>query len=465
MFIGRSSELAFLEERYRATGGQLVVLYGRRRIGKTETLRKFCEDKPHVFHSCVECTGSLQLQSFSARLLMGGHPASRYLSVFQSWEQAFSSLPELPSTGKKLLVIDEFPYMVKGDPSIPSILQMLWDTLLKSADIMIVLCGSSMSFMEKEILSEKNPLYGRATGILRMTSLSFLEASRFFPSYSMTDRVTAYAVLGGVPHYLRQFDPERPVEENLRLGILQKGSILYSEVEFLMRQELRETAVYNTIIEAIALGSTKLNEIHQKTGIDKTKLSAYLKNLGDLGIIQREFSISDGVKEHANIQRGLYQVSDPFFRFWYAFVFPYMSELESGDEAGICKHVVMPALDRFTSRAFEEICRDHLRRLNRENALPFRFTAIGRWWDKDNELDIMATDPEHRQFLLGECKYRNRAMNLSDLTATQGKFKPRKPDAKMHYWLFSKSGFTDDLKREAQVRRVELVDMEDLAGC
>ena len=323
MFIGRESELNFLEERYSRNKGELVVLYGRRRVGKTETLKQFCKDKPHLFFSCRECTDKLQLKNFSEKLLREKIPANAYISEFSDWEKAFRSITELPyGEKKKLVVIDEFPYMCKGNESIPSVLQNLWDDLLKDENIMLILCGSAMSFIEKELLAENNPLYGRAIGIYKMTEMGFYDAAKFFPDYSPKEKVIAYSILGGIPHYLNQFDSRRTLEENIKKSILSKGSALYSEVEFLLRQELRETPVYNSIIEAVALGNTKLNEISMKSLIDDTsKTSVYLKNLIEHGIIEREFSISESIKEKANSNKGLYRITDNFFRIWYAFVF------------------------------------------------------------------------------------------------------------------------------------------------
>ena len=262
MFIGRHDELQFLNEKYNAAGGQLIVLYGRRRVGKTETLRKFCEGKEHVYYTCTESPDDLQLAAFSERILQKGFPAAQYIKSFSGWNQALSGISELPTKGKKLLVIDEFPYMFKGNASIPSILQKLWDEDLRDKDLMIILCGSAMSFIENEILAEKNPLYGRATGILKMNEMSFYESIQFLPNYGAADKIITFAVLGGIPHYWKQFDDTLPLGDNIRKNILYRGSILYNEVEFLMRQELRETAIYNAIIEATALGNTKLNDIH-----------------------------------------------------------------------------------------------------------------------------------------------------------------------------------------------------------
>ncbi len=462
MFIGRKQELAFLEEKYHAPGGQLVVLYGRRRVGKTETLRKFCEGKENVFYSCTECTDEQQLRAFSRRLLDKSIPAAKYIKTFSDWEQALNSVAEIPADGKKVLVIDEFSYMVKNNSSIPSVLQNLWDSGLKNEDVMIILCGSAMSFIEKEILAEKNPLYGRATGILKMNQMDFYEAAQFFPDYSNLDKITAYAILGGIPHYLKQFDQSQPLEENIKRSILQRGSILYSEVEFLMRQELRETTVYNTIIAAVALGNTKLNDIFQKTQIDKNKLTVYLKNLIDLGIVRREFPVADGIKEQANVQRGLYQIADNFFCFWYAFLFPNISELESGDVDGIYDYAIKPELEQYTSRLYEDVCREYLRRLNRQNELPFRFTRIGRWWNKNDELDIMATDRDKNHFLLGECKFKNTSFDLADMNAALAKFMPSKKTAKIYYYLFSKNGFTQEVNKAARQRDIRLIDVDEM---
>ena len=299
MFIGRKAELQFLEDKYRQKDGQLIVLYGRRRVGKTETLRQFCKGKPHIFFSCRECTDKMQLKNFSEKLLRENIPARSYITEFSDWEKAFRAITELPyGDAKKLVVIDEFPYMCKGNPSIPSILQNLWDEILKDENVMLILCGSAMSFIEKEILAEKNPLYGRATGIYKMKEMGFYEAIQFFPNYSDRDKILAYAILGGIPHYLKQFDSDLTLAENIKKNILTKGCTLYSEVEFLLRQELRETPLYNSIIEAVALGNTKLNEISIKSLVDDTsKTSVYLKNLIELEIVEREFSVSDDKRE------------------------------------------------------------------------------------------------------------------------------------------------------------------------
>ena len=465
MFIGRKAELDFLNAKYEAPQGQLIVLYGRRRVGKTETLREFCKGKPHVFFSCTQTTDRAQLVKFSQKLLNENIPARQYISEFDSWEKAFLAIRDLPYGEKKrLIVLDEFPYMCRGNSSIPSILQNLWDTELKDQNVMIILCGSAMSFIEKELLAEKNPLYGRATGIYKMKEMGFYDAVKFFPNYSERDKVIAYAILGGIPHYLKQWNPDWSIEKNIKNNILTKGCVLYSEVEFLLHQELRETALYNTIIEAIALGSTKLNEISKKSLIDDTsKTSVYLKNLIELGIIEREFSVGTTLKERANANRGIYHLTDNFFRFWYAFGFSNYSQLEDGDIEGVYEYVIQPAIHEFCAVTFEDICQEFVKQLQRKNMLPFRYARIGRWMGKttirdnqatdglrvaETEIDILAVDRDSKNYLVGECKFKGKPFSYTEYLNTIAKLSPLKKQANFYYALFSESGFDEKISTD-----------------
>jgi len=472
MFIGRKEELNYLNELYSSPRAEFIVLYGRRRIGKTETLTEFCKGKSGVFYSCREYTDSIQLKSFSEKMLSNSIPAAKYIKEFADWNSAFSAITELPGAQKKILVIDEFPYMCKGNSSIPSILQILWDEKLKNANVMLILCGSSMSFIEKELLAEKNPLYGRTTGIYKMQPLPFLDAVKFFPNYSDEDKLIAYSILGGIPHYLKQFDPDLSLAENVKRKILTKGTVLYSEVEFLLRQELREASVYNTIIEAVALGNTSFNAITTKTEIEKTKLSVYIKNLIDLGIVQREFSALTGTKERTNSNKGYYQLTDNFFRFWYSFAYRFLSDLERGDAEGIWRHIVKDNLHHFASKAFENVCIEHLFSLNKQNVLPFRAASVSRWWGKTTktvqdkmlttaeEIDIVAADIHENSFIICECKFTNAPFDLGQFKALKEKLNPK---GEIYYYLFSLSGFTSALTELAKSdTAVKLITLSDI---
>ena len=482
MFIGREAELNFLKDKYEEQQGQLIVLYGRRRIGKTETLREFCKGKPHIFYSCTQSTDKIQLAKFSKHLLKEDIPAKKYISEFSDWEKAFRAILDLPyDNRKKLVIIDEFPYMCKANPSIPSILQYLWDAEFKEQNIMIVLCGSAMSFIEKELLAEKNPLYGRATGIYKMTEMGFYDAIKFFPNYSEEDKVLTYSILGGIPHYLCQFKPNLSLAENIKKNILTKGCVLYSEVDFLLHQELRETSVYNSIIEAIALGNTKLNDISQKSLVDNTsKTSTYLKNLIELGIVEREFSIDSKIKEKANSNRGTYRLTDNFFKFWYAFGFTNFSQLEDGDVDGVYNFIIEPILHEFASFAFEDVCKEFVKELQKSNQLPFRYLKMGRWIGKttvrdnntstglrvaETEIDLLCIDRNEKEYLIGECKFKNTPFSYSEYLNMKAKLTPLKDTAKFYYALFSQSGFDNKIVEEAKTENnLQLYDLKKIVN-
>lgn len=455
-FIGRQYELSFLDTCYHSPKAQLVFLYGRRRVGKTETLFEFAKGKPHIFFSSPEATREEQLALFSRRLFEAGSSASRYISRFENWTDALTELTALPSEGRTLLIIDEFPYLVKSDPSLPSVLQNLWDTILKSENLMIVLCGSAMSYIENELLAEKNPLYGRATGILKMEPMDYRTAAEFFPSFSPIDQVLAYSILGGIPHYLAQFEDSLSIADNVKHHVLTKGCALYSEVEFLLHQELRETAVYNSIIQAIALGAASLSEIASRTMLGAQKASVYLKNLIELGIVEREFSVGASLKETSKGGRGLYRMADEFFRFWYAFVFPNKSDLEMLDVEGVYRFDVEPSLTPFASTAFEDICRAWLRNQNRAGALPARFSDIGRFWNKQVEIDVMGFSkqtgnrPKGALKLIGECKFGTGTVTEKVLVDLDGKIERLGFEGQIDRYLFARDGFSSALQQQAE---------------
>lgn len=481
MFIGREAELQFLNDKYEENKGQLIVLYGRRRVGKTETLREFCKGKPHIFFSCTQTTDRVQLAKFSKQLLKEDIPAKQYVTEFADWEKAFRAILDLPyGDEKKLVIIDEFPYMCRGNKSIPSILQNLWDAEFKNSNVMLILCGSAMSFIEKELLAEKNPLYGRATGIYKMKEMGFYDAIKFFPDYSPKDKVITYAVLGGIPHYLNQWNPKLSVAENIKRNILTKGCILYSEVDFLLHQELRETPIYNSIIEAVALGNTKLNDISQKSLVEDTsKTSVYLKNLIELGIVEREFSVDAGIKEQANTNRGTYRLTDNFFRFWYAFGYTNFSQLEDGDVEGVYDYAVEPLLHEFVSFSFEDVCKEFVREMQKKNELPFRYNKMGRWGGKttirdenavdglrvaETEIDLLGIGRGAKEYLVGECKFKKSPFSYSEYLDTLAKLTPMKQKAKFYYALFSENGFDEKIESAAEENDVRLYTLEDIVN-
>jgi len=459
-FIGRSAELSKFENRYDSANSELVFLYGRRRVGKTEFLRKFAEGKNAFFYSATESVDNEQRERFKQKMLsfgFDGEPA-----LLNDWESMFRNLAKLRTAGRTLVIIDEFQYIFMGKKAVPSVLQNIWDEYLSKENIMLILCGSAMSFIEKKILGSKNPLYGRATAIFRMKELPFEEASQFFPRYTLKEKIIAYSILGGTPFYLKQFSPDLSIEENIRKNILSDEAVLYNEIEFLLKQELRETATYNTIISAVALGNTKLNEIAQKTSMETAKVNVYLKNLIDLSIVGKEYSITDTVKKDANIRNGLYKISDKFFRFWYRFVYPNKNEIEIGDTGMLAREVTEIASTEHASICFEELCAEHIIKLNSLRKLPFKADRIGRAWGKAFEIDVGATDG--KSILLCECKWTNSKVGTDELSDLKEKAASNRELANYKryiFCLFSRSGFTKTLTENITDDLI-LIDVNDM---
>lgn len=462
MFYGRKFELSFLQDKYNSNKAEFIVLYGRRRVGKTELLRYFCKDKSHIFYVCRECTNNEQLKLFSKKIL-NNTPMEKYIGAFKDWEDAFRYIKDLDSKEKKLIVVDEFPYMVNGNNSIPSILQNLWDEELKNKNVMLIFCGSSMSFIEKELLSERNPLYGRSTGIYKLLEFDFFTSINFLKNLNNEEKLIAYSILGGTPHYLNQFEDNLNLEDNIKKNLLSKGCILYNEVEFLMKQELRETSTYYTLIEAIAMGNTKLNDIYTKTLIEKSKINIYIKNLINLNIIEKEYPITTSIKKKINVQNGIYKIKDNYFKFYFRFIFPNISELEEVDIDGVYNYSIKPWINEYVSFIFEDVCIQYMRNLNKNQQLPFRFSSIGRWWDKLSEIDLVAFD-NTGNLICGECKWKNSKVGIKELNKLREKsvFIEGNYQNK-YYYLFSKSGFNDELVKLSDIdTSIKLISIKEL---
>jgi AAA+ ATPase superfamily predicted ATPase len=462
MFAGRKKELAYLEKKYKSIQSEFLVIYGRRRIGKTEILKNFVSDKKHIYYSAIETVDKHQLELFSKAILKGTE-FEKFISTFNSWEEAFEFLANQSIDQRVLLVIDEFPYMVNGNPSIPSILQNIWDFNLKDSQLMLILCGSSMAFMEKELLSAKNPLYGRLTGTYKVEELTVYETDELLKDVPFEGVVEYYGIFGGVPHYLIQIDQSMSFFENIERIALKRGSILFNEVEFLLRQELREVMSYFTVIQAIALGSTTINEIEQKSAIDRTKLTYYLNNLIELGLVEKEYPVNMPIEQMAKSRKGLYYLKDSYFRFYFTYMFPYMSELIDSGTHHIVESIIKPDLNRFMGSVFEKVCKQFMTKLKGEGHAPFYFTKLGRWWEKAEEVDMVAFDQD-RNLLIGECKWTSSPVGTKILHKMIDLNIQIMPDAKeTWYFIFSKSGFANDLvetsKTDSNIKLITLDEM------
>jgi len=462
-FVNRSKELDFLASQGRPDRPSLVILYGRRRVGKTALLRRFARDRRSVFFVADAASRADQLGSFSGVVLpdLGGPGLEQ--TVFPSWEAALRFVAGRAVERPLLLVLDEFQYLCASDPSLPSVLQRLWDAELGRTRLHLVLCGSYVSFMEREILGAKNPLYGRRTGEYLLEPLSFRQARRFFGDAPSDVRVTSFGILGGVPAYLERFDPERSLRENVLAVVLSKGAPLYNEPRFLLMEEVRDPRIYFSVCRAVAFGRTTPNEIAQGAGLpDRGATSRYLDTLRELRVVERRTPVTERNPERC--RRGRYRLSDPLFRFWFRFVLPNRSALEAGDPGQVYDSQVAPQLDQHVSLAFEEICERHLWEANLGGRLSVRYDRIGGWWRAACEVDLVAVGAGG-DLLLGECKWSKRRVGTNVLDDLVGKTGAVQADlggrpGEVRYALWSRSGFTEAVVRRARQEDVLLFDLD-----
>ncbi|HFD39296.1 MAG TPA: ATP-binding protein [Anaerolineae bacterium] len=460
MFINREAELAHLERLYRSERAELFVLYGRRRVGKTGMLRAFCADKPHLFFIATLSSDRDQLAAFSQQIWQFDHPEAPEGFTFPSWEAAFRALADLPSDrGRPVVILDEFTYLISGNKALPSILQKVWDETLQHSRLFLVLCGSYVGMMEKEVLGYQAPLYGRRTGSYLLPPLDLPAAAAFFPAYSPIQQIEAWAVLGGMPYYLQTFSDAQGLWANIQSQILDVTGPLYNEPHLLLMEELREPRNYFSILRAIAQGRTRLNEIAQAAGVgDARTTSRYLDILRQMRLVRRIVPASESRPEKS--KKGLYRLADPFLRFWFRFVHPYRGSLELGLAPAILKQRVQPAFDQFMGYAFEEAAQGHIAQLARRGELDFLPERIGHWWDRQNEIDVMAVSDSEGAVLLGECKWSARPVGgniLAELERKAALLQATGRWPRVTYALFAKQGFTDALRAHAARREGEIL--------
>lgn len=462
VFIGREKEIADLNELYSQDKFQLFVLYGRRRVGKTTLLNEFCKDKETIFYSAEQSNEKLNLEKFSS--LVFNFYGENNLAPFSSWTNALSYIDDRQKDKKLVLVIDEFPYLVKKNKALLSELQHLIDHKLTRGNLFIILCGSYMGFMEKEVLGSKSPLFGRRTAQLHMKPFNYQTSSKFLNGFSNEEKLELYGAFGGTPLYLQQINNNESFEENIKRSYLKVTSYLYEEALLLLRQEVQEPGVYSAIIEAIASGYTKANEISTKIGEDSAKCLKYIKTLCELGILHKETPF--GEKETS--RKTIYGISDFMFRFWYRYVFANRTLIETGAQQAVWLKKIEPDYNGYMGLVFEKVCADYLSDKNAKGELPILFTSIGRWWGTNpvthgqEEIDLVAND--RKDYIFGECKWRNEKLDLSVLRELKTKadiFSKNRNNT--YYFLFSKSGFTDAVKNEVKAdNSVILVDLSDI---
>ena len=460
MFIGRDKELDALDRLYKSDKFEFAVIYGRRRVGKTALINHFIDGKKAIYFMGVESNEKQNLENFSKSIIEFSSGIQTETS-FSSYQAALEYTFRLAESERVILAIDEYPYVARASKSLASTLQMLIDKHKDNSKLMLILCGYSMSYMEDHVLAYKAPLYGRRTAQMKILPFDFDECCTYLSGSSEEDKAYIYGIVGGTPQYLLQINDKLSVEDNIKNTYLNPMSFLYEEPLNLLKQEVREPAIYNAIITAVATGYSRMSEISAKVGESTTVCSGYLKNLIDLGIIRKETPYGEKASK-----KTIYSIEDNMFYFWYRFVPDNASAIARGAENLVYKKV-KSELNDYMGRVFEEICKQYLWKLLLEGQMPVEFTSLGRWWGNDprkkaqTEIDIMG-EQDSNSAVFAECKWRNENVDLDVLETLidrSGLFHY----TKVHYFLFSKTGFTKGCMEKAEeMGNVTLVRYADI---
>ena len=459
MFFGRENELNTLNRLYNSNKFEFAVIYGRRRVGKTALINEFTKDKDTIFFTGVETNQKQNLENFS-RCIMEYNIGVPVDTSFPSFQAALEYVFELAKTKRIVLVIDEYPYVARASKSLASTLQLLIDKNKDDSKLLLILCGSSMSYMEDHVLAYKAPLYGRRTAQLKIRPFDFFEVCNYFTKLSSIDKALAYGIVGGTPQYLMQLDENLSIEENIKNTHLNPASSIFEEPNNLLKQEVREPAIYNAVITAIATGSSKMNEISNKIDEETSVCAIYIKNLITLGIVKKESPYGE-----KSSRKTIYSIEDNMFRFWYRFV-PENTSLISRGATDLAYSRIAPEISSYMGSVFEDICKQYLWKLLLERRCEVDFSDLGRWWGTNpktktqEEIDIMGTDKDAALF--GECKWTNEKVDrgVRETLVERSTFFHYK---KKHFYLFAKNGFTKGcIDKATEMGNVTLVTYEDI---
>ena len=461
MFYCREEELKTMNRRYEKGRFECIVIYGRRRVGKTALINEFCKGKSTVYFSALSASSQENLEALSKAIYTCKNPDSPVAPTYRSYEDALDEITAMAKQQRLVFVIDEYPYLAKAEKSFSSRLQHIIDHQWQDSQLYLILCGSSMSFMEYQVLGYESPLYGRRTAQFKIQALTYREMTQFHPNLSLQDQALLYGVTGGIPHYINKLDVEDNLDEALLENLFSTSSYLFEEPENLLKQELREPAIYNSVISAIAGGASRLNEIATKVGLESGVCTKYLKVLLDLGILKKETPITEKPGK-----KTIYAIDDNFFRFWYRFVPRNMSVISAGRMNHVYEQAVKKYYPDYMGLVFEKMCQEYLSRYAKD--LPILLSTVGQWWGTDSktrkevQIDIVGTPVEGNEYLIGSCKYRNEKIGMEELELIQKYASVFRKDGLFHYFIFSKGGFTPALLEAGEKGEVTLLTLDDL---
>lgn len=452
-FIDREQEMETLVEEYNREGSSLVIMYGRRRVGKTTLISEFIKGKNALFFLASQESETQNRNLFKEKAAEFINSDLLRNATVSDWDTIFKAIIETKFETKPIIVIDEFQYIGKSNSAFPSIMQRIWDGLLKDKSVMLILCGSLITMMKEQTLEYSSPLYGRRTAQIKLKQIPFSYYENFFPNKDGKELIEMYAVTGGVPKYIESLREEKDIYSAIKKYVLNPSSYLYDEPHFLLQQEVTEIGSYFSLIKTIAAGNSKLSAIATALELPQTRLTKYLKTLIDLDILEREVPITEENPDKS--KKGLYRIKDNFIKFWFAFIYPNLSFLESGNSEIVMKKIEKGFVSGQVSFVYEDVCRHKMWKMNADEVWPFTFSKIGRYWDNNTEIDIAALDPDGKNLILGECKYWKEPVGINILADLEEKAKKvawNKSNRKTWFVLFSTGGFTPELKELAKTR-------------
>lgn len=456
IFINREKELSTLEKEYRKPEASFVVIYGRRRTGKTTLIEKFIENKKAIYFLADLQNETLQIERFKS--IVAEELNDDFLNSIQinQWDSIFRYITQKSIDDKLVIVVDEFQYLAKVNPAIASIFQRIWDQILADKNIMLILCGSFVGLMHQLTLNYTSPLYGRRTAQIKLSPMTFRDFKKFFKEQDNQRLLEFYGVFGGIPRYIKLVREDKDIYTNISENILQRDSFLYQEPKFVLKDEVRDPVSYFSILQVIASGEHKIGSISAKLNLKTQNITSFLEKLLELEIVERQVPATE---EHPHkSKKGLYFIKDNFFNFWFRYIFPFQSYLET-DKQDFVLEKIKSDFNLYMSSVFEQVSREFI---TYSDILPFTPLRVGRWWDKNTEIDVIALSDDSVFF--GECKYTGSPVPKKILYELIKKSEATGVSKKeVFYGIFSKSGFEKELLDLAQKEKnILLFSLEEM---
>lgn len=450
----RKAQIKRLEELYQQDGNQLVILYGRRENGIRELLQDFCKEKKSFYYYAPEVSAKAQQQ----RMIREVEKQYDVSLSEESYDSCFSRVKS-GDASKLVLIIDEFDHIVKKDQQFMESILKLKQHKLYPGPVMILLYTSAVAWAQQNMFKTLEKYKKKIDATEQLSELKFVEMVQSFPDYTVSQSVEVYGVIGGVQEYMEKWDESRDIRYNICKHILSSDGFLFGEAERIISKELREFSVYNTILEALASGKRKLNDLYQETGFSRAKISVYLKNLMAFDMVEKVTSFETGGWENA--QKGLYQIKDTFINFWFKFVYPHLSDLYRMEPEKFYDTYIANGLEEYLNRYFVKVCAEYLELMNQVHKLPLQMHKMGTWIGKQGHIDIIVQN-EVRENLICLCNWSEPEMTFEMCQKLFQSMEQAKLTAN-YYYLFSAKSFDEKLRKMVSAdKRILLVDMNQL---